>query len=206
MKALIVLLAVFLSASTLAATADPAKGQAIVAKTCGGCHGLDGNSVVPSFPRLAGQHAAYIVKQLNAFKSGARVNVTMSPQAKPLSDADVQDVAAYFAAQTPKVDTASDEASLERGRILYRGGDKERALPACMACHGPSGAGVPTQFPRIGGQHVDYLIAQLKAYQDGSRGGDGKDASAAIMHTVALKLSAAEINDLAQYLTSLHLK
>lgn len=182
-----------------AATGDAAAGHAKSA-VCAACHSADGNSVVPTFPRLAGQGDAYIVKQLMDFKSGARVNPTMSPMAKPLSDQDVLNLAAYFSSQKAGVD-AADAKKAALGEKIYRGGDKERKVAACMACHGPDGAGnEPARFPKIGGQHAAYVEAQLKAFRDGSRSNDPNK----MMRDIAGNMTDAEIASVADYVSGLH--
>lgn len=182
-----------------AATGDAAAGQAKSA-VCAACHGADGNSVVPTFPRLAGQGDPYIVKQLMDFKSGARSNPIMSPMAKPLSDQDVLNLAAYFSSQKAGVDVANaEQAAL--GEKLYRGGDKATGVAACMACHGPDGSGNPAaKFPKIGGQHAAYVEAQLKAFRDGSRSNDPNK----MMRDIAGRMTDAEIASVAQYVSGLH--
>src|SRR5690606_13929709 len=133
------------------------------AVTCAACHGVDGNSVTPDWPVLAGQHADYIVRQINAFKNGARVNVTMTPFADMLSDQDARDVAAYFASQTP-APKGADPALTSLGQQIYRGGIPDRGVAACIACHGPAGDGNPlAAYPRIAGQHATYVTSTLKA-------------------------------------------
>ncbi len=182
-----------------AATGDAAAGQAKAA-VCAACHGADGNSVVPTFPRLAGQGDPYIVKQLTDFKSGARSNAIMSPMAKPLSDQDVLNLAAYFSSQKAGVDTAN-AAQAALGEKLYRGGDKATGVAACMACHGPDGSGNPAaKFPKIGGQHAAYVEAQLKAFRDGSRSNDPNK----MMRDIAGRMTDAEIASVAQYVSGLH--
>ncbi len=182
-----------------AATGDAAAGQAKAA-VCAACHGADGNSVVPTFPRLAGQGDAYIVKQLTDFKSGARTNAIMAPMAKPLSDQDVLNLAAYFSSQKAGVDVAN-AAQAALGEKLYRGGDKATGVAACMACHGPDGSGnPPAKFPKIGGQHAAYVEAQLKAFRDGSRSNDPNK----MMRDIAGRMTDAEIASVAQYVSGLH--
>lgn len=201
---------------------DPAAGATKV-PACYACHGPGGNGGVnPIWPKLAGQHSAYIYGQLNAFKCGSlpadqravakcsdvRSNPVMSAQAVNLSDQDMRDVAAYFATQKPVPGLGKKETAA-LGEKLYRSGDASRGLPACAACHGPTGAGnAAAQFPRVAGQNTDYAAAQLKLYrscgasnfQNCDRGGAGK---AQMMSTVASKLSDAEVDALAAYLTGL---
>lgn len=181
------------------AEGDAAAGQQKAA-TCAACHGMDGNSVNPQWPSLAGQHASYIVDTLAAFKSGKRSDVLMNAQAMILQDADVADVAAYFAAQAPTQRTA-DPALAEAGERLYRGGDKETSVSACIACHGPSGRGnAPAGYPSLTGQHAVYTAKQLNDYKSGARTSDGDQQ---IMRNIAANLSAEQIKAVAAYIQGL---
>ncbi len=153
---------------------DPAKGEKIASQVCAACHAADGNSTIPVNPRLAGQSAEYLVRQLTDFAKPAgdktgRENAVMSAFALTLSDVDRRNVAAWFSAQTPKLEVAQNKDSIELGQRIYRTGIAEKAVPACAGCHGPTGAGLPVLYPRIGGQHADYIVAQLKAFREGSR-------------------------------------
>ncbi|MBM3395505.1 MAG: cytochrome c4 [Betaproteobacteria bacterium] len=195
---LVTFLASALYAVTGQAAGDPAKGQAASAM-CGACHGPDGNSMIPANPKLAGQHAAHIAKQLKDFKSGARKNPIMAPMAVALSDDDMNHIGAYFAGQKPQAGAARDAASVELGRKLFRGGNASRGIAACSGCHLPNGAGMPSQYPRLAGQHADYTVAQLKAFRSGERNND----PAAVMRTLAANLTDAEIESLAQYVAGL---
>lgn len=177
---------------------DPAKGKLIVDQVCAACHGADGNSVVSANPRLAGQHPEYIIKQLQEFKSQKRKNPVMLGMATPLSDADMANVAAYFSQQKPKEGGASDKALIEAGQKIYRGGVLAKNLPACMACHGPSGSGIPGQYPRLGGQHSAYVVAQLNAFRSGERNNNQP------MHDVTSKMTDTEIKAVAEYIQALH--
>jgi cytochrome c553 len=181
------------------AAGDAAAGKAKSA-ACAACHGADGNSAAPNFPKLAGQHEGYLLKQLEDFKSGARKNAIMSGQVAALSDQDMQDLAAYFSSQTIKGGTA-DEKLVPMGEKLYRGGDVANGTAACIGCHGPTGAGNPAaKFPHLAGQHAEYLDVQLKAFRGGERANDaGK-----MMRNVAAKLSDAEIKAVASYIQGLH--
>ena len=179
------------------AVAQDAKAKAAV---CSACHGPDGNSVNPDWPKLAGQHSQYIVAQLQAFKAGHRKNVNMNAMAAPLSDQDMADVAAYFSAQAVKVGSI-DAAAAAPGSALYRGGKPAAGVPSCMGCHGPNGAGNPTaQMPSLRGQHGKYIVTQLKSYKSGERNW-GK---ASIMNAIAARLSDAEMEQLAVYIEGLH--
>jgi cytochrome c553 len=180
---------------------DAAAGQAKAA-ACGACHGMDGNSTDPQYPKLAGQNKQYIVAQLMRFKSGLRQNAIMSGMAAALSPQDMHDIGAYFAQQKSLPGVADDKLASEGGK-LYREGDPGRGVPACMACHGPTGRGNPGwRVPRIAGQHADYVQQQLQAWHDGI--GWGSDAHARIMPTIAGRLSAGEISAVSSYVEGLH--
>lgn len=207
MKRIFVLCALLAASASQAATqavvkGDPAKAQPIVEQVCAQCHAVDGNSAVAANPRLAAQPEAYLYKQLHDFKTGKRKNPVMNGFAAPLSEADMRNLAAWYAGQAAKPGKATDAKLAEAGGKLYRGGNKSTGMPACMACHSPSGAGIPAQFPRLAGQHAAYVAAQLKAYRSGERGADG-DVNAAMMRAVAAKLSDADIDALAQYVSGL---
>ena len=178
---------------------DLAKGKA-AAMVCAACHGGDGNSAIAINPSLAGQHSQYITKQLQNFKSGERNNAIMKGMLATLAtDEDMKNVAAYFAAQKPRPGIARDQALVDEGRKIYRGGDGSTGVPACMACHSPSGAGIPAQYPRLAGQMKEYTLAQLKAFRAGDRAND----SAAMMRTIASKLSDKQMDALAEYVSGL---
>lgn len=186
-------------AQTPLAAGDPAKGQEKSA-TCTACHGADGNSSNPEWPSLAGQHADYIAKQLQDFKSGARANAVMSGMAAPLSDEDMQDLAAYYAEQTLKPAGVADPELVELGESLYRGGDPDRDIPACTGCHTPVGGGNPAAgYPLLRGQHAQYAASQLYLFRSGERANDEN----AMMRQVANKMSDPQIEALASYLQGL---
>jgi cytochrome c553 len=186
--------------SDLFVKGDAAAG-ATKAATCAACHGPGGSGAInPEWPKLAAQGASYLVEQLTAFKSQQRKNPVMLGQAAALSDQDMRDLAAYFAAQKPVPGVASKD-SVALAETLYRAGDASRGIPACLGCHGPTGAGNPAaQFPRIGGQNAGYAGNQLKTYRSGERGAQGKGQ---MMQAVAAKLSDAEIQALASYISGL---
>ncbi len=158
------------------------------------------------FPKLAGQHEAYLVKQLKDFKvqagakAAARTNAIMAGMAGALSDQDMINVAAYFAAQTPKPGFAHDAATVSEGQKIYRGGIADRHVPACAACHGPTGMGIPVQYPRLSWQWSDYTVTQLHAFQQGAGARNNSD----VMHDVASRLSDNEIKAVADYIAGLH--
>jgi cytochrome c553 len=172
------------------------------AATCAACHGVDGNSVTPDWPMLAGQHAGYIVKQLRAFKEGERTDVTMKPFADMLSEQDMLDVAAYFESQTP-APKGADPALVTLGQQIYRGGVPERGVPACIGCHGPEGLGNPLAgYPRISFQHAAYTMKQLNAYAAGERRSDVEQNQ--MMRNIADALFEDEMRALASYLQGLN--
>ncbi|MDP1610382.1 MAG: c-type cytochrome [Sulfuritalea sp.] len=191
-------------AAKATAKADPARGQAIVATVCVACHGLDGNSPLPANPKLAGQHAEYLLKQMKNFKAAdgkppERVNGIMNGMIAAYDDGQMRDLAAYFASQTQKGEAAKNRETIEFGQKLFRGGDQAKGLPACAGCHGPSGAGIPAQYPRIGGQFAEYIELQLKSFRDGARANDSNK----MMRMVALKMTDAEIKAVSDYVAGL---
>ena len=178
---------------------DAAKGKDKTA-TCTACHGADGNSPLAMYPKIAGQNEKYLIKQLKEFKTGERDNAMMAPMVSTLSDEDMADIAAYYASQQVQ-HAAVPEAYIKRGELLYRGGDSDRDIPACIACHGAQGNGMPAAgFPAVGGQHPDYTKAQLMAFRSGERNNDANN----VMRDVVAKMSDAQIEALAYYLVGLH--
>lgn len=183
---------------------DVARGQAIAAQVCAACHAADGNSTGGAYPKLAGQHADYLVKQLKDFKPqpggkpAARANPIMAGFAAALSDQDMINVAAWFASQTPKPGYARDAKTVPFGQSIWRGGIADRGVPACAACHGPTGQGIPIQYPRLSGQWSEYVVAQLNAFQQGTRNNNDP------MRTIAHRLSDDEIKAVADYAAGLH--
>ena len=167
--------------------------------TCAACHGVDGNSSNAIWPSLAGQHASYLSKQINNFKSGERVDAAMQGMVAALSDADVEDIAAYFSSQ-PTKPVAFDASIIEQGEAIYRGGITETSVAACMSCHSPSGAGIePAAYPSLKGQHPEYLVSQLQKFRDGSRANDaGK-----MMRNVAKRMSDQEIKAVSAYIAGI---
>ena len=177
------------------ALAGDAAAGAQKAAICGACHGATGSSVNPEWPNLAGQHESYIVAQLQSFKQATRDNPLMMPNAAALSDQDMQDLGAHFASQTP-AGLEADPSNYKLGEKLYRGGDPERKLPACIACHGPQGKGNgPARYPALRAQHSVYAYNQLKAFAEGRRRTPGND----IMKVVAGRLTDDEMRALASY-------
>lgn len=189
----------FAFAGQAAVAGDAAAGQTKAA-TCAACHGPDGNSPLPNFPKLAGQGEAYMVKQLKEFKAGKRVDATMNAMAAPLSETDMQDLSAFFSSQQGGVGKAAAD-QVELGQAIYRAGNAASGVAACVACHGPTGAGNPQAgFPKLSGQHADYTVLQLNNFRKGARNND----AGSMMRVVAGKMSDAEITAVAQYIQGLH--
>jgi len=181
---------------------DLKRGQEIATSICAACHGADGNSTITANPKLSGQDAAYLLKQLNDYAKpagdkDARVNSIMTGILGSISVADRLHVAAYYAGQPHKPGAARNRDSLEMGQRIYRAGIAERGVPACSGCHSPSGAGIPAQYPRLAGQHAEYTVAQLSAFHDGTRRNN------APMAQIAARLSSAEMNAVADYVAGL---
>ncbi|MFM8696455.1 MAG: c-type cytochrome [Betaproteobacteria bacterium] len=186
-----------LAASPAAAPApDLARGQATAA-VCAACHTADGSRGSPANPILAGQHPEYLVKQLQEFKSGKRKNAIMAGFAATLSDDDMRNVAAFYASKQAKPGAAKDKDLAALGEKIYRGGIADRSIPACAACHSPTGAGIPSQYPRVGGQHADYTEAQLLAFRSGARGNSLQ------MTQIAAKMNDREIKAVSDYINGL---
>jgi cytochrome c553 len=185
-------------AQTQAAQADLAKGEASFAAVCAACHAPDGNSMIPVNPKLAQQHPEYLLKQLDEFKSGKRANAIMTGMAAVLSEADAKNVAYWLASKKSQPGAAADKTSVLLGERIYRGGLADRQIPACAGCHGPSGSGIPSQYPRLSGQHAEYAVAQLTAFRDGVR------LNSLQMTQVAAKLNDREIKAVADYVAGLH--
>jgi cytochrome c553 len=193
-------------AETSQAKPDLAKAQQTVTTICAACHGADGNSPSPANPSLAGQGAEYLSLQLTHFKDGVRSNPVMAGMAANLSPEDMRALGLYFSQQKPKGMAAKDPALVTQGQKLYRGGNSATGVPACAACHAPTGIGIPVRYPRLSGQHADYTVAQLKAFKAGERGVDkeGKDSSGRVMVQVASKMSDQEMRAVAEYIAGLH--
>lgn len=180
-----------------AAKPDPAKGQAISTQVCGACHTADGSRGVPANPIIAGQHPEYLVKQLTEFKAGKRENPIMKGFASTLSEDDMRNVAAFYAGVQAKAGFAKSKDMVKLGEKIYRGGIAERGIAACAGCHSPTGAGIPAQYPRLAGQHADYIEAQLTAFRDGLR------RNSAQMTGVAANMSTREIKAVSDYIAGL---
>jgi len=197
---------VLVSASALAAQpatspkADAAKGAQIATQVCAACHNPDGNSAVAVNPKLAGQHPEYIAKQLADLKANkTRKNAVMLGFASGLSADDMRNVAAYYAEQKPKDGSARSPEGAKLGEKIYRGGIADKGVAACAGCHGPAGAGIPAQYPRLAGQWADYTKAQLVAFRAGERAND----PAGMMRGVAARMSDAEMAAVADYIAGL---
>ncbi len=184
---------------------DAERGKVIAAGTCAACHGADGNSQISTNPKLAGQHPEYLFKQMKNFKAtdgkpAERANAVMAGMISTLDEGQMRDVAAWFASQKQTGDKAkNDPKSYPQGQKLYRAGDVAKGLAACAGCHGPAGAGMPAQYPRIGGQFADYTETQLKAFRDGGRANDANT----MMRTIALKMTDAEMKAVSDYVAGL---
>jgi cytochrome c553 len=179
------------------AKADPAKGQATATAVCGACHTFDGSRGSPANPILQGQHPEYLAKQLGEFKAGKRDNAIMKGFAGTLSDADMKNVAAFYASKSAKPGFSKNKATVTLGEKIYRGGVAERKVPACSGCHGPAGSGIPAQYPRLAGQHADYTEAQLIAFRGGVRKNNAQ------MTGVAAGLTDGEIKAVSDYIAGL---
>ena len=184
--------------------ADMAKAQQIVAQVCAACHGADGNSALPVNPVLAGQHADYTLKQLINFKPkngkpAERPSAQMAAMVASLSAEDMRNLAGFFESNKPRPRVARDPELVRTGQAIYRGGILAKGIAACTSCHGPNGAGVPAQFPRLAGQYAEYSAAQLKAFRSGERANDPNR----MMRAVAEKLSDREIAAVSEYIAGL---
>jgi cytochrome c553 len=182
---------------------DPAKGDTLFnatpanSQSCASCHNADGNSAIAANPKLAQQHPEYILKQLEEFKSGKRKSAIMKPLASALSEEDMRNIAWFVGSKKIKPGFSKDEDTLAMGEKIYRGGIGDRQIPACAGCHSPNGAGIPAQYPRLGGQNAEYTVAQLTAFRDNVR------LNSAPMTGVAAKLNDREIRAVADYIAGL---
>ncbi|WP_076542046.1 cytochrome c [Shewanella sp. UCD-KL21] len=205
MKKLALALSVFAAISTPAIAEGNVEAGKTKSVMCSACHGVDGNSIAPIWPKLAGQHASYLEKQLHDFQAAAksggkegRNDPTMIGMSISLSEQDIKDVSAYYASQTLNVADVANVPS--EGEALYKGGDMDRGITSCMACHGPDGKGAELAgFPAIGGQHADYVKIQLNKFRDTNRNNDLNG----MMQDVAKKLTDSDIQALSQYISSL---
>lgn len=199
-------LALAAGAVTAAPKADVARGKEIATNVCASCHAADGNSGIAMYPKLSAQHAYYLFVQTKDIKDGKRTTgaaAAMAPMVAALSEQDMRDVAAFYATQFPKPGETNPKDNPELGAKIFRGGLADKKIPACMSCHGPSGAGIPgggteiVAYPRLGGQHKDYIVGQMKAYQSGQR-------TNAIMADIAKRMSEEELNAVANFIQGLH--
>jgi cytochrome c553 len=192
------------AATVVAAQDNAARGQRIAGQVCAACHGADGNSVAATNPKIAGQFAEYLHKQLadykpQAGKKPARDNPIMTPMVANLSEDDIKSLAAYYAGQKLTPAAASDKDLAALGQKIWRGGIPSSNVPACAGCHGPAGAGIPAQYPRLSGQFAEYIAAQLKAFKEGGRANDPNG----MMRGVAARLTEREIQAVSQYAAGL---
>lgn len=185
------------SAQAQSAKPDLAKGAATYGNVCVACHAADGNSSTPANPKLAGQHPEYLIKQLQEYKSGKRANAIMQGMAATLSDDDMRNVAYWLASQKPKDGASTDKDLVKLGERIYRGGIADRQIAACAGCHSPNGAGIPSQYPRLAGQHAEYTETQLRHFRDGTRGNNAQ------MKGVAAKMNDREIKAVSDYIAGL---
>jgi cytochrome c553 len=190
-------LPVWAADAAVPAKADLAKGQVLSSNVCVACHTADGSRGAPANPIIAGQHPEYIAKQLAEFKAGKRQNPVMQGMAAPLSEDDIRNVSAFYASKQAKAGFAKNKDTVARGEKIYRGGIAGKAVPACAGCHSPNGAGLPSQYPRLAGQHGDYIDAQMKAFRDGKR------ANSPMMKAIAANMSDAEIAAVSDYIAGL---
>jgi cytochrome c553 len=184
-------------APQMPAKVDPVAGEAKFTAVCVACHGVGGNSGTPANPKLAQQHPEYIVKQLQEFKTGKRPSPIMQGFAAQLTDADMKNIAAYVGGQKGKPGFAKDKELVANGEKIYRGGIANRQVAACAGCHSPNGAGIPAQYPRLSGQHADYVAGQLVAFRDGARNNSPQ------MNGVASRMNDREIRAVADYIAGL---
>ena len=180
-----------------AAKPDLVKGEAMFTSVCAACHGADGNSAVPAYPKLAQQHPEYLVKQLQEFKSDKRANAIMKGFATMLSDEDMKNVAYFLGSKKAKAGASTDKDLVMLGERIYRGGIADRQIAACAGCHSPNGAGIPAQYPRLSGQYAEYTVAQLTTFRDGGR------QNSLQMTQEAAKLNDREIKAVADYIAGL---
>ncbi len=201
MNKVLVTLLLTLGITGMAHAAGDAKAGQAKAAMCGACHGADGNSAAPNFPKLAGQGERYLLKQMNDIKSGNRNVLEMTGLLTNMSEQDMADIAAYFASQNMGVG-AADPALVKAGEALYRGGKLAEGMPACTGCHSPDGAGNDAAgFPQLGGQHAQYVAKQLTDFREGNRTNDGDSM---MMRSVAAKLSNKDIQAISSYIQGLH--
>ena len=186
-----------IAAGETPAKADLVQGQASYEAVCAACHGVDGNSQIVINPKLAQQHPEYLIKQLHDFKDDKRADPVMKGFAMMLSDEEMNNISAWLAQQKAQPGYATDKELVQLGERIYRGGIADRNIAACASCHSPNGAGIPSQYPRLAGQHADYTIKQLNTVRDGSRNNSVQ------MRDVAAKMTDREIKAVADYIAGL---
>lgn len=185
------------SAHAQSAQPDPKRGAALFGQVCVACHAADGNSTTAANPKLAQQHPEYLIKQLKEYKSGKRANAVMAGFAAQLSDQDMVDIAHWLASQKATTGFSTNAELVRLGERIYRGGIADKQVPACAGCHSPTGAGIPSQYPRLSGQHAEYTEAQLVAFRGGARDNNAQ------MTAIAAKMSDREVKAVADYIAGL---
>ncbi|MBU0592949.1 MAG: c-type cytochrome [Pseudomonadota bacterium] len=201
--AMVAIAGVMAASSALAESAakgDPAKAQQIATTVCVACHNADGNSAAPANPKLAGQHPEYLTKQLTDFKSGERKSAIMAGMVAALTPEDMKNLGAYFAQNKVTPGSAQNKDLIALGQKIYKGGNQASGVPACASCHGPSGAGIPIQFPALRSQHGEYTLAELKKFRSGERTND----AAKMMRVIASKMTDQEMAAVAEYISGLN--
>ncbi|MDK4697675.1 c-type cytochrome [Kingella negevensis] len=207
MKRLTILAGLIICTTVSAAPADLVRGKQVAETVCASCHAGDGNSSIPTYPKLSSQHASYIIKQTQDIKTSKRTSgssAMMAPMVQNLSDEDIANAAAYFAKQAPKAGEADPKLTPAAGAKIYRGGIADKKVPACMSCHSPNGAGTPAggtavdAYPRIGGQHADYVVTQLKAYASGARKSPNN-----MMEDIAKRMNEEDMKSVANFIQGL---
>lgn len=200
-------------AAASATKVDPTKGQQIVSTVCVACHAADGNSTISANPKLAAQHPEYLLKQMKNFKANGdkqpeRVNPVMNGMIAAYNEEQMRDIAAFLSTQKLNPEVAKNRDTIEFGQQIYRAGNESKGLPACSGCHGPAGAGIPGQFPRLGGQFAEYIESQLKAFREGAQVPAANDKArtndpAKMMRMIAVKMTDAEIRAVSDYVAGL---
>ncbi|MDT8363117.1 MAG: c-type cytochrome [Nitrosomonas sp.] len=199
------ILSSFAFADSAIVSGNAENGKEIAAGICAGCHNSDGNSIIPNNPILAGQYAEYTTKQLHDFKPGSKAakrhNSIMASMVANLSDDDIKNLAAYYARQPsqPAANHSNDESLLELGRKMYLSGNLENSIPACSSCHSVNGQGIPPHYPRLKGQHAAYVLAQLRAFREGTRKNDLNSS----MRSISSRMSAREMRAVSEYISTL---
>jgi len=199
LRSIMMVMAALAAAVSVHAAEEQAAVPRIATQVCAACHGADGNSAVAMYPKLAGQFKPYTAKQLAEFKSGVRKSPVMTPIAATLSTEDIATLSTYFAAQQQKPGKAKTNGADSQGAKIYQAGIPGLNVPACASCHGPAGAGIPAQFPRLAGQHAEYTMSQLKLFRSGEREND----SAKMMRMIAARMTDQDMTAVADYIQGL---